>query len=191
MQCREGESCHAIACKEVDSVQSNRGPDHEAEAEAEVGDKLNKRHGTSRYHQKVASWHQCGRWSLSSLPQPSGFFLGEGKKCGEQKKQMNTANRRTNQPNLVRKVLLINSAETLNECQSGAEQRTRRHLEQQSCSTCCCLRGAPPRRRKRRAGRSEHPSFGAGPSRTNGEIKRGTGTQGGAKQAKCSKKLGR
>lgn len=70
---------------------ANRGPGPAAEAGLEVGDKLNKRHGTSRYHQKVASWHQCGRWSLSSLPQPSGFFLGEEKKCGEQKKQVSTA----------------------------------------------------------------------------------------------------
>jgi hypothetical protein len=87
----------AIACKELDSVGSNGGPEREPGREATGSTNATEQADTTR---KVSSWRQCGRWScvLSSLsPQIQPNFSKQ-----KAEPQMN----RTNGPNLARRAVL-------------------------------------------------------------------------------------
>jgi hypothetical protein len=110
----------AIACKELDSVGSNGGPEREPGREATGSTNATEQADTTR---KVSSWRQCGRWScvLSSLsPQIQPNFSKQ-----KAEPHMN----RTNGPNLARRAVLplapqMNSSAALNKCQLGAKRKT-------------------------------------------------------------------
>jgi hypothetical protein len=145
-----------LACKELDSAQSNGGPEREPGREATGSTNATEQADTTR---EVSSWVNVGGGPASSLPPSppkSNQKIPLKNKWGAEQRRMN----RTSGPNLVRRVVvvplaLVNYSVNLKEMPIGSRAEDARQLQESSGLARAAIQGNGSRREARASARTE------------------------------------